>query len=138
MPAETFLDTNVVVYAFDVDAPEKQRRAKEILAGPGWMVSWQVIQEFCSVALHRFEVPLKPADLRDYVTLRLWPHCRVLPGQPLIIKAIEMQDRWGYRFYDCLIIAAAITGGATCLLSEDLRDGQIIGPLRIVNPFREG
>jgi len=42
------------------------------------------------VALHRFAVPLKPEDLRDYVALRLWPRCRVLPGETLPAKAIEI------------------------------------------------
>lgn len=136
MPADVFIDTNVVVYSFDATAPLKQRRAKEILAGSGWFVSWQVVQEFCSVALHRFAVPLKQEDLRDYVALRLWPRCRVLPSETLLAKAIEIQGRFGFRFYDSLVISSALAGGAGKLLSEDLQDGQTIGPLQIVNPFR--
>lgn len=88
------------------------------------------------MALHRFAVPLKPEDLRDYVALRLWPRCRVLPGETLPAKAIEIQGRFGFRFYDSLIISSALAGGAVKLLSEDLQDGQAIGPLQIVNPFR--
>ena len=136
MRADVFIDTNIVVYSFDADAPAKQRQAKEILAGPGWFVSWLVVREFCSVALHRFAVPLKPEDLRDYVALRLWPRCRVLPGDTLLAKAIEIQGRFGFRFCDSLIISSALAGGAVKLLSEDLQDGQAIGPLQIVNPFR--
>ena len=54
MSAEFFLDTNVLAYAFDPAAPTKQQRAREIIASSNWLVSWQVIQEFANLALHRF------------------------------------------------------------------------------------
>ena len=135
MPAEFFLDTNVIVYAFDASAPDKQRRAKELMAGTEWIVSWQVIQEFSSVALHRFKVPFKPGDLRDYVALKLWPRCRVFPSETVFMKAIEIHGRLGFRYYDSLVIASALAGEARRLLSEDMQDGQKIGPLQIENPF---
>jgi len=135
MPIDTFLDTNVIVYTFDADSTEKQERSSALLVEKNWMVSWQVVQEFCNVALHRFEVPLKSEDLREYVALKLWPRCRVLPGETHYRSAIDIHARFGYRFYDCLIIASALAGGTTRLLSEDLQDGQRIGPLQIINPF---
>ena len=61
MSAEYFLDTNVLVYAFDQTAPEKQARARELLnVDRNWAISWQVVQEFSSVALHRFAKPVSP------------------------------------------------------------------------------
>ena len=81
MPAEVFFDTNILVYRFDSDSPAKQEKAKELLAGSGWFVSWQVIQEFSSVALHRFKVPLKPRDLSDYISLKLWPIAEYFPAK---------------------------------------------------------
>lgn len=136
MRADVFLDTNVVVYAFDSDAPEKRRRSRALLAGRDWIISWQVLQELASVALHRFAVPLKPEDLRDYTSLCLWPRCRVLPSEEVYRKALQVHDRYGYRFYDSLIIASALAGGVKRLLSEDLQHGQVIHDLRIENPYR--
>jgi predicted nucleic acid-binding protein len=98
-------------------------------------VSWQVIQEFSSVALHRFKVPLKSGDLSDYIALRLWPECHILPSQAIFNQAISIHGRYGFRFYDSLVLASALAGGAKTLLSEDLQDGQRIGSLEIVNPF---
>jgi len=135
MPAEVFLDTNILVYSFDSDSPAKQRKAKEILAGSGWFVSWQVIQEFSSVALHRFKVPLKPQDLSDYISLKLWPHCRILPSEVILTKAIAIHARYGFRYYDSLVVASAIAGCAKTLFSEDLQHGQTIDSLTIWNPF---
>ena len=135
MPTEVFLDTNIVVYSFDSDSPAKQRKAKEILAGSTWFVSWQVIQEFSSVALHRFKVPLKPQDLSDYISLKLWPRCRILPSEVILTKAIAIQARYSFRYYDSLLVASAIAGSAKTLFSEDLQHGQSIDSLTIKNPF---
>ena len=135
MPARVFLDTNVVVYSFDATAPAKRQRAREILRGSGWFVSWQVVQEFANVALHRFEVPLKAGDLKDYLDLVLWPNCGVFPSGTIFAKALEIHARFQYRLYDSLIVASALAGGASILYSEDLQDGQQVGPLQIKNPF---
>ena len=135
MPAEVFLDTNIVVYSFDSDSPAKQRKAKEILAGSTWFVSWQVIQEFSFVALHRFKVPLKPQDLSDYISIKLWPRCRILPSEVILTKAIAIQARYSFRYYDSLVVASAIAGSAKTLFSEDLQHGQTIDSLTIKNPF---
>jgi len=135
MPAEVFLDTNILVYSFDPGSPAKQRKARELLAGSGWFVSWQVIQEFSSVALHRFEVPLEPRDLSDYLSLKLWPRCRILPSEIILTKAIALHSRYGFRYYDSLVVASAIAGRARTLFSEDLQHGQSIDSLTIRNPF---
>jgi predicted nucleic acid-binding protein len=98
-------------------------------------VNWQVVQEFSSVALHKFRTPLKPDDLADYIELRLWPRCRVLPSEAILRKAATIHERYGFRFYESLIIASALASGATTLLSEDLQHGQRIDSLEFLNPF---
>ncbi len=135
MSAEVFLDTNIFVYCFDSENPTKQAVAKKLVAGRNWFVSWQVVQEFSSVALHRFKVPLKPADLADYIEWRLWPDCRILPSVNIFTQAASIHGRFGFRYYDSLIVASALAGGARKLLSEDLQNGQRIGSLEIRNPF---
>jgi predicted nucleic acid-binding protein len=131
-----FLDTNVVVYAFDDTAPEKRRRAQQLLRGSTWCCSWQVIQEFTHTALHRFATPLSPADLSDYVDIVLWPRCRVLPTHDLLRAALTVHRATGYRWYDSLIVAGAIASGATLLYTEDLQHDRMIDGVRIMNPFR--
>ena len=135
MPAEVFLDTNVFVYAFDASAPAKREHAKALIREARWFASWQVIQEFANVALHRFEVPLRPDDLSEYLDLVLWPRCRVLPSPAIQKKALEIHRKLQYRLYDSLVVASALAGGATILYSEDLQHGRTIGPMRVENPF---
>lgn len=50
MSAEVFLDTNIWVYCSDHTNPEKQNISKELVARKNWIVSWQVVQEFSSLA----------------------------------------------------------------------------------------
>ncbi len=54
-----------------------------------------------------------------------------------ILKAIDIGKRYGYSFCDSMIIGAALEGRADVLLSEDLKHGQAVGSLKIVNHFLE-
>lgn len=136
MSADYFLDTNILVYAFDQKAEEKRTRALSLSqAGQPWLISWQVVQEFCSVALHRFAVPLDLEFLGDYLSLFLLPHCKVMSSGSIYQKALQIQHETQYRFYDSLIVAAALESGASILYSEDLQHDRSIGHLRIINPF---
>lgn len=139
MPAEFFLDTNVLVYTFDRRDPAKQARARALVeraleTGDG-VISFQVVQEFLNVALHKFERPLDAADAVRYLREVLHPLCAVFSSLALYEHAISLQRRWRFGFFDSLIIAAALEAGCKTLHSEDLQDGQEVESLRIVNPF---
>ena len=136
MNAEGFLDTNVLVYAFDSKSPSKQERSRDLLNSGTCVVSWQVVQEFSNVALHRFATPMKPDDLAQFLQLVLWPRCLIFPSSILYESALSIHQLTQYRFYDCLIVASALAAGVPTLYSEDLQEGRKIGPLRICNPFR--
>jgi predicted nucleic acid-binding protein len=134
-----FLDTNVLVYTFDRDSPDKQTKARDLVAraidqGSGF-ISFQVVQEFVNVALRKFTVPLTPQDCRAYLSTTLLPLCRVYPDGDLIAKALEVHEATGFSFYDSLIVAAAVRGGSSVLYSEDLHDGRRYEGLVIRNPF---
>jgi predicted nucleic acid-binding protein len=136
MSAEYFLDTNILIYAFDQKAEAKRAKALSLSqVGEPWLISWQVVQEFCSVARHRFAVPLDLEFLGDYLNLFLLPHCKVMSSGQIYQKALQIQRETQYRFYDSLILAAALESGASILYSEDLQHDRSIGHLRIINPF---
>lgn len=139
MNAKYFLDTNVIVYAFDPRELEKQKRALALIAaalqaGQG-MISSQVVQEFLNVATRKFSPPLTVEDARVYLKAVLGPLCDVYPDQALYDLSLELKHETGYSFYDSLILAAALRGECEILYSEDLRAGQQIRGLKIVNPF---
>lgn len=139
MRAEWFLDTNVLVYTFDASAPRKRRRAQELVAealeGRG-VTSWQIVQEFVNVALHRFEKPLTVAQLSDYTTEILTPLCQVWPSADLYRAALAIHAETGYRFYDALVVASAVASGARILYTEDLQAGRRIHGVTLQDPFQ--
>ncbi len=139
MSAEYFMDTNVFIYAFSPHEPVKKARAASLiriaLSDCAGVISSQVVQEFINVAVHKPTASVPPAILLDYIDHVLHPLCQVMPSPSLYLKAIHLHRETQYRFYDCLILAAALESGAKILYSEDLQHGRSFGDLKIVNPF---
>ena len=140
MSGVDFLDTNVVVYSLDSSQPVKQETAQRIVADAltrqSAVVSFQVVQETLQVVRHKFRVALKDADVREVLAHVLVPLWRVQPSEALYAKALDVQSRHRFGFYDSLVVAAALQAGCRRLLTEDLQHGQRIEGLRIENPFR--
>ncbi len=139
MSAEFFIDTNVLVYSFDETEPEKRVRSRQLIAraladGVG-IISWQVVQEFLNVALHRWEVPMGEQDARRFIETTLQPLCQVFPDSSLWTSALQLRAQSGYRWYDSLVVASALRAGCRTLYSEDLQDGRSFGNLLIRNPY---
>lgn len=137
MNATKFLDTNVLIYAYDRDAPAKRsiatRWVEQGWASPGdAAISVQVLQEL-HVNLERRGTPRADAAqiLRDFSQ---WPV--VDNSLALLHSALDEQARWQLSLWDALILAAARASGATQLISEDFNPGQDYGGVRAVNPFR--
>ena len=137
MNAENFLDTNIFVYLFDRVTPQKRQRARELVAqsldnGSG-CISYQVVQETVNVLTGKLGTPPdRVRGLMDDVLVPLW---QVNPTGSLYQSAISLQSRYGFSFYDSLIVAAALEAGCTRLYSEDMQHGQRIQRLTILNPF---
>jgi len=136
---KVFLDTNIIMYAYDVSAGEKHEIAKKILvelwdSGLG-VISTQVLQEFFVNVTQKIQKPLDKRLARDIISdLMKWDV--VINDGESILEAVEILLRHGYSFWDSLIIEAAIRSGAVALLSEDLADGQIINGVTVKNPFK--
>ena len=140
MSVEVFLDTNVFVYHLDTSDPRKHRIAEGLVSSAllegGACISFQVVQECLDTVLRKAEVKLDLPAARLYLDTVLAPLMQSVPGPALYRRALELQSRWGYGFYDSTIVAAALATGCRRLLSEDLQHGQRIETLTIENPFR--
>jgi predicted nucleic acid-binding protein len=95
------------------------------------------VQECLNIALRKAEIPLSTDETKHYLDDVLAPLYRVSASNSLYRRALDLQARYRYGFYDSLIIAAALDAGCTLLYSEDLQDGQRIEGLTIRNPFVE-
>jgi predicted nucleic acid-binding protein len=141
MSAVDFLDTNVLVYLFDETDDRKQAIASELvrrgLATGEACISFQVVQETLQVVTRKLDPPATAAEagrLLDDVLAPLWT---VSPTPDLYRRAVEVQERYGFSFYDALIVAAALEAGCTRLLSEVLQHGLRVERLTIEDPFAE-
>ena len=130
-----FLDTNVLIYAYAAFEPVKKAQALAASGtGERW-ISTQVLIKFINVS-HR---KLKLAWPDGQITLiELLDNQRVLQtSAATITRATRLADRYGFSWFDALIVAAALECGCETLYSEDLRHGQLIeASLRVANPFR--
>src|SRR5580700_11899505 len=134
-----FLDTNIFVYSFDMNSPKKAAQAKKLIRRAietrGGIVSYQVVQEFFNVALHRFAKPMSGADAEQYLATTFRPLLSVHSSPALYGEALRIGASFRLAWYDSLIVASAIEGQCGVLYSEDFQDGQQIGSVTISNPF---
>lgn len=134
-----FIDTNVFVYAFDKTNPDKSNKAQKLLAeissSRKGVISTQVIQEFCNVALRKSETPLKPVAVREILQTLLAPLLAHRPDELFFARVIDTFERYSLSFYDAAIVQAAIDLHCTVLYSEDLQAGASYGGVRVENPF---
>lgn len=135
---ETFVDTNILVYAYDSEAGPKHHAARDILIDlwnmDGGLLSHQVLQEFFVTATRKIPKPLPLPLAREIVEDLLTWRVVGLDGQDLL-GAIDIQEHEGLSFWDALIVRAAQKAGAVELLSEDFAAGRAFGNLKVRNPF---
>ena len=142
MPAENFIDSNIFVYTLDRSAPAKRQRARELVYGllgdRTGCISYQVVQEALNVLSGRLsEPPDAVAAFLEEVLLPMWSINQINATPELYRSGLQVRARYGFSFYDSLIVAAALEAGCTTLYSEDMQDGQRIEGLTIRNPFAE-
>jgi len=133
-----FVDTNILIYAHDVDAGDRHWRARKLVSelwesGFG-MLSTQVLSEFYVNVTRKISTPLDPATARALIEPYLSWQVQT-PGPGSVLLASEIQQRHRISYWDALIIHAAVSGGATVLYSEDLNAGQIIEGVEVINPL---
>jgi predicted nucleic acid-binding protein len=139
MSDKTFVDTNVLIYAHDVDARKKHEVAKSVLrelwSQRTGVLSMQVLQEFYVNVTRKISSPLSKDVARLVVnSYAIWC-AETTPAE--ISAAFRIEDESGIGFWDALIVASASKCGAARILSEDLNAGQMIAGIRVENPFAQ-
>jgi predicted nucleic acid-binding protein len=137
MSALEFLDTNILVYAYDRSEPRKQQIAQGLVgrAVAGEIAaSSQVLGEFAATLLHKLSPPANPKDLT--VLLDTLGPIKLVPiDGDVVLRAVQARAQYGVHFYDGMIVAAAERGGCLKIWSEDLNAGQQYFGCVVENPF---
>jgi predicted nucleic acid-binding protein len=138
MSDKHFLDTNILVYAYDSSDPEKQATAQKLLTQgieqEDAVLSAQVLGEFFVVVTRRIKEPLSPEQAEQVIDLlSILPVVEV--DAKLVKRAILLHKESQASYWDSLIVSAAERAGCTKILSEDLNAGQAYLDVRVENPF---
>ncbi|MFP4209347.1 MAG: PIN domain-containing protein [Wenzhouxiangella sp.] len=137
MKERSFLDTNILVYTDDADAPEKSQLAIELveqaLRTKKGVISSQVLQEYIATSTRKLGVAIELAKQRA----RLFARMSVIQiATDDVMVAMDLVQLHRLSFWDALIIQAARKAECSVLLTEDLQHGQFIDGVSIINPFR--
>jgi predicted nucleic acid-binding protein len=137
MSGKTFIDTNILIYAHDIDARAKNDIAKAVLrelwSERTGVLSMQVLQEFYINVTRKIASPLSKDSARRVVTSYAIWCMETTPTE--LSSAFQIEDESRIGFWDALIVSSAVKSGATRLLSEDLNAGQRIAGILVENPF---
>ncbi len=138
MSDRIFVDTNILVYAHDLDAGRKYEVARSLLRdlweSQTGIISTQVLQEFYVNVTRKISKPISPAQARGVLSAyAAWQVEIIRPAD--VLQASEVQERYRLSFWDAMIVVAAAKGRADVLVTEDLNPGQIIEGFQVSNPF---
>jgi predicted nucleic acid-binding protein len=138
MSDKFFIDSNVLVYAYDEHDTNKQNAAQSVLTesikNSNGTVSTQVMGEFFTIVTKKIPLPLSADDAWEIVkTLTVLPVLHI--DMAMVHRAIETHQQYRITYWDSLIIAAAERAGCTTVLTEDLQHGGAYHGIRVVNPF---
>jgi len=134
MPVKAFIDTNLLIYLYSQDQPEKRGQVLKLVETHDCTISVQVLNEFVNVLKRKF---FQSTQRIEAAILEI-ESCFPIQGlsASLVKHALVISDRFGYSHYDSLIITAALESECTILFTEDMQHNQSInGRLIIHNPF---
>ena len=136
MSGPEFFDTNILLYMYNEQDPQKQARSRALFREAAQrrrlVLSTQVVQEFYVTGRRKLSLPRREleATVADLLALHL-----VAIGAEHILRAIQIEERYQISFWDALILAAAESAKAEVVYTEDLNDGQRYGTVIARNPF---
>jgi predicted nucleic acid-binding protein len=130
--ARCFFDTNILLYLLSGDSDKAT--FVEAIVSKGGIISVQVLNEFASVASRKLGMTY--AEIREYLmTIRAVCDVRPLTVETHLLS-LDIAERYGFSFYDSLIVGAAILADCLTLYSEDMQhDQKIEKRMVITNPF---
>ena len=138
MKGADFLDTNILVYAYDSHFPDKQKQSQNILLqairNGNTVISTQVLGEFFTVITKKINSPLPLSDATDIVQQMDGLFIQEVDYK-IVKRAIDTLDQYQISYWDAQIIAAAERADCARIISEDLNAGQKYHGMEVVNPF---
>lgn len=141
MRAEVLIDTNILVYAYDLSDIKKRKKAMSFLTSVWngeivYAVSLQNLAEFYTVVTKKIEYPISPKDaqeiVHDIVHFKQWDI--LVPDQDCLLDAMRLSQEYNIHFWDAYIAATAMKRGIKKIITENISDFKM-PEIRAINPF---
>ncbi|NJN86991.1 MAG: PIN domain-containing protein, partial [Leptolyngbyaceae cyanobacterium SL_7_1] len=136
MNDKVLLDTNLWVYLYSKNPEDKYTKVYELLSNriASLIISTQVLGELYNV-LRRKKFRTQP-QAQEIISQLVGGFDILEIDSSKVLKAIEINGRYGYSYWDSLLLATALLSDCTTLYSEDMQPNQLIeNQLRIINPL---
>ena len=137
--APILIDTNLLIYLYDQNEPERQSPAMDVLDRLELMglgrLSVQNLAEFFSVSTRKLSPPLSPKEALEQVNLltRVWPVVNLTPL--IVLEAARGVRDYQMSYCDAQIWATARLNQIPTIFSEDFNVGATLEGVQFVNPF---
>lgn len=137
MTEKCFLDTNLLIYAWDNSEPDKKNSITSFLnsirAKSFPVISTQTLGEFYNVAVKKIGLTKEQTFVICEEYSKIFPVYEIRTEN--VLHAMKISKNTQFSYWDSLILAMAIDSGCSVLYSEDLNDGQEIEGVKIINPL---
>lgn len=136
MTANVFLDTNLWVYLHAKSEPQKQSVVKSLVAEhfETILISTQVLGELYNVLIKKKLTSPETARAIILEMATTFPVTDI--DTPKVLSALNVQNKYGYSYWDSLILATALLSDCAIVYSEDMQHKQLIeDKLQIINPL---
>lgn len=136
MKDKVLLDTNLWVYLYAKDPPDKSLKVRELVNHnfTAIIISTQILGELYNVLLKK---KFTSKDEAKQIILEMATNFPIVEIDLLkVMTALEINSTYSYSYWDSLVVATALQHNCDILYSEDMQANQIIEKkTRIVNPF---
>jgi predicted nucleic acid-binding protein len=133
MKGKVFVDTNVFLYLLSDNTDKKVTSKKILMSNP--FISTQVLNEFSNISIKKFKLSI--VDTKEILNIISEEATIFIFSQKTVFNALDLKEKYGFQFYDGLILATALENDCDTLYSEDMQHNQLIEKqLRIINPFK--
>ncbi len=138
-----FVDTNILVYAFDKSEPEKNRKASRLLQqcfqGETMLaVSTQILSEFFVTVTKKIPKPMACEDAKQIVQKIIefggFVVLGIKPGT--VVSAISTCSETKAHYWDTLIAETMKENKMFTILTENMEDFKKIKEIKAVNPLQ--
>jgi predicted nucleic acid-binding protein len=137
MSGRAFFDTNIFIYLYAEKEREKQTVCKDVInKADECITSTQILNEISNVLIKKWQMPVDTVKTIHRDIIQISDEV-VYIKEDTIDKAVDLHFKYGFSYYDCLMLSSALESNCQTIFTEDMSDGQVIeNTLTIVNPFK--